>query len=161
MAFVAVQRGKFRQLARADTRDPVETALYALRVERVSVTNAPASGKPAKTTDTAKTYVTVDASDALGDLRVLRDADAFIRRAANPRFSPLVSGPPTKLTLKVVPGTTYMDDIGHPAPPFVPAVGDLVDAVIRPGAFGDFGYCLLVQKLKPHSTARHGGQVTR
>ncbi len=140
MGFLAVKRGKFRQLADAHTRGPVDARLYAMRVERVSRNGS------------GKTFVTVDAGSALGDMHVLREADAFIRRAASPRFSPLDgSGQATKLTLKVLATTAYADSIGHPAPPFVPETGDVIDAVVRPGAFGEFGYCLLVQTLKPHA----------
>ena len=150
MRFVAVKRGKFRQLA-TEANAPVDAHLYALRVTRVSESDG-------------KTYVVADASDALGDVEVILGADAFIRRAANPRFSPVGRGDGTdagtlSLTLKLLATTKYADDIGHPAPPFVPAVGDLVDAAVRPGAFGDFGYCILVQALKPHAAKAHAAKA--
>lgn len=139
--FQTVVRGRYRQLARAQGGGPVDVALYRCTVDEPPYTRGD------------KTYVSLDVGDALGDTDLLRACDDFIWAQARPAYSPVAAMP--LLVVKVPPGVAYEDEIGHPAAPWTMTRGQVVDVVVRPGAFGDFGYCLLLQRIKPsahHST---------
>lgn len=139
--FDLVSRGTMRRLARHGRE--VAIALYACRVTR------PPFSK------NGKTYMHLDLSSAAGDLDALRDADQAICQAARPAFSPVAyaspAGPPRAVIVKLTKTVAYSGADAAPAPPFSPAEGDLVDVVLTPGAFGSFGYCVLVSRLKPHA----------
>lgn len=131
----AVTRGKLRQIATAGG-DPVDVTLYACVVTRAPYVKG------------GKTYAGLDASAAAGDLDLLRRVDEFVRRQANPAFSPVAPG--GKLVVKLAPGLRYENGDGDAALPWNVTEGAVVDVVLRPGAFGDFGYCLLLRRVKPH-----------
>jgi hypothetical protein len=134
----AVRRGKFHQV-RALDGSHVDVAVYGALVVRCFEKNG-------------KSYVIVDTADALGDVDTLRRIDEYIRTKTPLQFSPLMPGMPNRVTLKLTGNTAYKDDLGRPAAPFEP-VGR-VDVVVRPGAFGSFGYCVLVHAIKPHAVKR-------
>ena len=131
----AVSRGKFRQVALRNGGH-VDATIYNCVVDKAPYQRG------------TKTYVVFDLSDAVGDLDLLRHVDDFIRTQATPDYSPL-SLP--LLVAKMV-NTTYADADGLPCEPFFLNRGDAVDVVLRPGAFGQFGYCMLLQRVKPHAT---------
>ncbi len=135
-SYASVARGSLRQVVDARTRQPVLATLY-----RCKVAKAPhAIG--------GKTYVWLDVSDCVGDVQCLRDVDEFIRREASPRFSPVTE---SMVIAKLTRATRYATDDGSAAWTMDVTLGDVVDAVLQPGAFGSFGYCVLVNKLKPHA----------
>lgn len=136
--FRATVRGRFRQIVHADGQ-AVEAALY-----RCAIDEAPYERN-------GKTYLALDVADAVGDMALLRECDDFICSQARPAYSPVAAAP--LLVVKVLPTTRYEDDVGRPAAPWTPRRGQEVDVVLRPGAFGDFGYCLLLQRIKPHGAA--------
>lgn len=135
--FKAVSRGKFRQVALRDGR-PAEATLYNCMVDKAPYQRG------------TKTYAVLDLSDAIGDLDVLRRIDEFIDATAKPEFSPL-SFP---LAVIKLASTAYADADGLPCEPFFLKRGDAVDVVLRPGAFGTFGYCLLLHRVKPHAVKK-------
>lgn len=137
--FRATTRGRYRQVVNAaDGRAP-EAALF-----RCTVDEAPYERG-------GKTYLPLDVGDAAGDMDVLRAVDAFIASQARPAYSPVASAP--LLVVKVLATTRYDDEVGNPAAvPWTPRRGQEVDVLLRPGAFGDFGYCLLLRRIKPHAT---------
>lgn len=135
----AVVRGKFRQLVATDTGQAPEVCLYNCAVDQ----------EPRRRGD--KVYVSLDAGDAVGDIEMLKTIDDFICRTAKPAFSPVATLP--LLVVKVQPATKYEDELGHPSVSWPMRRGQAVDVVLRPGAFGDFGYCLLLHRVKPHALA--------
>ena len=135
MRFRAVSRGTFRQLALPDG-SPVEIKLFGCMVDR----------EPYVRND--KTYVALDLIDAVGDLDVLRAVDEFIEHAARPEFSPYR---PPLVIAKMPANVEYATATGEPGSRFDLRRGELVDVLLRPGAFGSFGYCLLVSRVKPHA----------
>jgi hypothetical protein len=118
MAFLARKRGKFEQLELA-TGGPV-----VARVRGCVVAKTSESG--------GKRYATLDMSSAIGDKKLLLDVDEFIRARAAPRFSPLrfAWG---QVTVKIASG----EDVHR---------GEVLDVELSPGAFGPFGWCLLLKK---------------
>lgn len=135
----AVVRGKFRQVVDAATGETPQVRLYRARV--------------AKTVEADKPYVTLDLGileTARSDAAKLADVDAFIRKLANPRFSPLLS--PEAVIVKMPPkGVRWENENGDPALPWPLEAHAVVDVILKPGAFGEFGYCWLVHRVKPHS----------
>jgi len=134
MQLRAVSRGKLSQITCKDR--PVDAALYGCMVVRAP--EAKVGGK---------VYMTIDVSQCGGDMDVVRAVDDFIQRRAQPRFSPLL--PTGQLVVKVPAGVKYENSEGMPAAPWTVLTNALVDIVVRPGAFGDFGYCWLLQRIKP------------
>lgn len=132
-------RGKFRQVVRAQDGQPPEVALYNCLVDQ----------EPRLRGD--KTYLSLDAGDAVGDVDLLNTIDQHICRAAKPAYSPVAAMP--LLVVKVLASTRFEDEEGNPAPSWALTRHQAVDVVLRPGAFGDFGYCLLLQRVKPHARA--------
>lgn len=132
-------RGKFRQVVRARDGQPPDVALYNCSVDQ----------EPRLRGD--KTYVSLDAGDAVGDVDLLKTIDQHIYRAARPAFSPVATMP--LLVVKVLATTRFEDEQGDQAGPWALRRGQAVDVVLRPGAFGEFGYCLLLQRVKPHALA--------
>lgn len=139
--YASVTRGRLRQVVDARDRQPVHVTLY-----RCKVTKAPHTIR-------GKTYVWLDVSGCVGKdpdcARRLQDVDAYIRREASPRFSPVTE---SMVIAKLTRATQYAADDGTAAWKVDVSLGDLVDVVLQPGAFGSFGYCMLVHKLKPHAT---------
>jgi hypothetical protein len=140
------RRGKFRTLV-ADDGSPVRAELYNCVVTRTS------------TGPSGKAYVTLDLTHARGAGRgVLTSVDARVRREAAPEFSPLagdVTTPgttPATLVVKVPAGgcVKYETREGAADAPFDLASGLAVDAVLKLGVFGSFGYCWIVERVKPH-----------
>ncbi len=86
------------------------------------------------TESNGKRYATLDMSSATGDRQLLLDVDAFINARARPRFSPMRLAW-TQVTTKVVTD----DD-----------VSGVVDVELTPGAFGSFGWCLLLTRAQVH-----------
>ena len=136
--YASVTRGRFRQVVDAGSRQPVQLELYGCRVAKAPHA---ASGK---------TYVWLDIAGCVGDVDRLRDVDAFIKREASPRFSPVTEG---LVIAKLTRATQYATRDGTAAWKVDVALGDVVDVVLEPGAFAALGYCVLVAKLKPHATA--------
>lgn len=137
MQFKAVARGKYRQLVHATSGTAVDITLFRCRVER------PPHAKG------DNTYLGLDLSDAVGDLDLLRKVDAFIQTAAQPSFSPvgrvlIVKVPRRHVSWELDDGSRSLDGA------YALVVDQMVDVIIRPGAFGPFGYCLLLQRIKPH-----------
>lgn len=135
--FRAVQRGRYRQVVHADSGQPVDVALY-----RCTVDAAPRERG-------GKMYASLDVADAVGDGDTLTQVDDYICRVARPAYSPVASRP--LLVVKLYPLTRFEDEAGRPVAAGWPIQrGQVVDVVLRPGAFGDFGYCLLLHRIKPH-----------
>ena len=140
MQLRAVVRGKFRQLTTAGG-GAVEATLYNCVVEKPPFDRG------------GKSYATLDLSDAVGDVDAVRKVDAFIRGAAHPAYSPFqASGPRETLVIKVprtgvawelADGATSLDG------PYELHEGQRVDVVLAAGAFGGFGYCWLLRRIKP------------
>jgi hypothetical protein len=136
----AVRRGMFQTLTLADGMTPVRAEVYACTVMR-------------QTTNGRHRFLTLDMSDAHGDgIDVMRRVDARIRHEAGPRFSPLHDGGDdftaiVKLNDAEVRFETW--DGGF-AVPFDLNEGMCVDVALKLGAFGPFGYCWLLERVKPH-----------
>jgi hypothetical protein len=134
----AVQRGKFRQLVDAQTGETPQVKLY-----RARVTKTVAADKP---------YITLDLGmleDQRSDAAGLADVDAFIHKLAEPRFSPLSA---KTVIVKMPPkDVRWENENGDPALPWPVELHAVVDVILKPGAFGEFGYCWLVHRIKPHS----------
>ena len=135
--FRSTTRGRFRQVVLAADGRPLDAALY-----RCAVDEAPYERG-------GKTYLALDVGDAGGDMDLLRACDDFICAQARPAYSPVASAP--LLVVKVLATTRYEDAAGAASPPWTPRRCQEVDVVLRPGAFGDFGYCLLLGRIKPHA----------
>lgn len=143
-SFRAVQRGRYRQLVHAGSGRPVDVALYGCTVDAAPRERG------------GKLFVSLDIGDAAGDGDVLKRADDYIQRVARPAYSPVASAP--LLLVKMYPLTRFEDEAGVPVAARWPVErGQAVDVVLRPGAFGDFGYCLLLQRIKPHALRQVGG----
>lgn len=138
MQLRAVARGKLRQLTTAGG-EPVDVKLYACRVVKEPYDR------------NGKTYLGLDLSATLGDLDALRQVDDFVAKHASNGYSPLMPG--GNLVVKLTASTKYENSDGNPAARWSIAPDAYVDLVLRPGAFGDFGYCWLVHRIKPHVTA--------
>lgn len=134
----AVTRGRLRQISRADG-GPVDVELYGCHVHRAPHVSG------------GKTYMTLNLDRAGGDTRVLAEVDDFVRRQAAPAFSPLLAG--GHLVVKLPAGVAYETAAGEPAAPWGILTNAAVDVVVRPGAFGDFGYCWLLRRVKPSAAA--------
>ncbi len=136
------RRGKFNTLVQRDG-SAVTAELYNCIVQREPA--GPSAGKPP-----GKTYATLDLTYARGaGIGVLRNVDARIRKEAAPEFSPL--RPDDSLVVKVpANGVSYETREGLPSPPFAMSRGQSVDVVLKLGAYGSFGYCWLVHRIKPH-----------
>lgn len=135
----AVARGRFRQLVGPDG-GPVVVKLYGCVVDAEPYVRR------------GKTYMTLDAGDAVGDTELLRAADDLIFRQARPAFTPVQT---PLLYVKLPPDARHETADGDPAPdPLDLRRGDAVDVCLQPGAFGAFGYCLLLRRVKPHRAAR-------
>lgn len=138
MQLRAVTRGKFRQVV-GPGGGPVEAALHLCQVV------SPPAAK------NGKTYMTLDISECLGDVDLVKRVDAWIDKHASPRFSPLLPGH-ARLVVKLPPGVRFENVTGDPAAPWPILANAVIDVVIRPGAFGEFGYCWLLQRVKPSSS---------
>jgi hypothetical protein len=140
MQLRAVTRGRFRQLVSAATGATPSVALYNCTVDEPPYERG------------GKTYVSLDIEDAVGDVDLLREIDAFVDSAAKPAFSPLATA---SLLIVKVPahGVRYDAEDGSRDldGAFQLRRGQAVDVVVRPGAFGAFGYCFLLQRVKPHA----------
>lgn len=129
------RRGKFSTLV-TNAGDPVRAELYGCTVHR----EPHLSG--------GKTYATLDLTHATGPgVRVLADVDARIRRETAPDFSPLAG---SFLVVKFAQ-TKYETVDGHAGYEFPLERGRGVDAVLKLGAFGSFGYCWTVERVKPRA----------
>lgn len=139
------RRGKFSTLV-ADDGSPVRAELYNCVVTRRS---AGPSGKA---------YVTLDLTHARGAGRgVLAAVDARVRREAAPEFSPLAGDQHTPtLVVKVPPGgwVKYETRDGDADAPFELVPGLALDVVAKLGVFGSFGYCWIMERVKPHDPPR-------
>jgi hypothetical protein len=116
--FAAKRRGKYEQLE-LDGK-PVVARVRGCVVTKVFESQG-------------KRYATLDMSSAIGDKQLLLDADEFIRARASPRFSPLRFAW-TQVTVKIV----INDELRY---------GSILDVELSPGAFGAFGWCLLLKKI--------------
>ena len=132
-------RGRYRQVVRAQGGQPPDVALYNCSVDQEPRDKG------------GKLYVSLDAGDAAGDVELLKAIDEHIHRAARPAYSPVATMP--LLVVKVLAATRFEDEAGDPVPAWPLRRGQAVDVVLRPGAFGEFGYCLLLQRVKPHARA--------
>ena len=138
-----VRRGKFNTLVNRDGT-PVTAELYKC----VLVNDPhPARGDAAS----GKTYATLDLTFARGSgMGVLQNVSTRITKEAAPEFSPL--RPDKTLVVKFPGGGGVRHETreGAADAPFAPVAGQAVDVVLRLGAFGSFGYCWLVSRIKPH-----------
>lgn len=139
MKLQAVPRGKFRQVVDESSGETPTVKLYGLRIAKV-----PSLQKPYATFDLG---LMEDRSES----KSLRDIDAFIERAASPRFCPLTA---QTIIVKLPPKGIWWENVnGDPALPWPMELHAVVDVVLKPGAFGEFGYCWLLHRIKPHSEA--------
>ncbi len=144
------RRGKFSTLT---TRDgaPLRAEVYACTVLR-------------ETTNGRNRFVTLDLTTARGaGVDVLRRADDVIRREANPGFSPLTrrageDGGGTVIAKLAGDDVRFETWDGGFAVPFDLVPGMCVDVELRLGAFGAFGYCWLLERVKPHAAAETGDE---
>ena len=135
MRLRAVTRGRLRQVC-GPGGAAVEARLYGCQVLR-----APHASN-------GKTYMTLDISGSSGDADILKRVDDFVRSNSAAEFSPLMAGG-RQLVVKVPPGVQYETADGQPAAAWPVLTNAMVDVVVRPGAFGDFGYCWLLSRVKP------------
>lgn len=140
MKLRAVARGRLRQVCGVGGK-PVDVELYGCLIARPPWTKA------------NKTYVELDLAAAAGDLDALKEIDDFIDRAAHPQYKPF-DKIEARLVVKIPAASVrYEDEVGDRVPgDAVLLTNAVVDVVVRPGAFGDFGYCWLLQRVKPHAT---------
>ena len=136
MKYTVAPRGKFRTLL-----DPATGAPPAVRLFGCAVATATSSG--------GKSYVAL--APPPGDqpgLAAARAVDESIRAAQKPLgFSPLRAG---RLHVKVpARGVRYETADGEETPAWPLGAGATVDVEIRLGAFGAFGYCWLLARVKP------------
>lgn len=141
--FKAVKRGRLHQVALAASGEPVDIKLYGCRVQRPPYLS------------NGKTYMLLDlgACVAGSGTELLRAVDEFVARQAKPSFTPVRADGALLVKLD---RPKYEDGNGDPGPAFQPAPNDLVDVVVRPGAFAAFGYCVLVHRMKPHALLARG-----
>lgn len=131
-----VTRGRLRQLENPRGGGAPEARLYACEVLKPPYDRG------------GKTYVQL--ALGLGDVDVLRRIDDLIHQQARPAFSPLSTAGDGLRVVAKLPGTARFEDVaGDPCPRWQLHAGQRVDVVLEPGAFGDFGYCLLVRRIKP------------
>lgn len=137
MSFRIVARGgTFRQLAVPGTGGTCpEATLFCCRVVK---------GQYEKN---GKTYAVLSLESAAGDVDMVARIDRFILKHAKPAYTPLAGH---MLTVKLPGDLKYADEASDPCPPWTLEQDAYVDVVVRPGAFGDFGYCFLIQRIKPH-----------
>lgn len=144
--FRVTRRGTLCQLANADGT-AIDAALYGCRVIKPPYDR------------NGKTYMELDVTGCSGDMHLVAAVNDFIRATARASFSPLrVRRPSTPgapdatqtLIVKLTRATKYETAAAVPGFAFTPGVGDAVDVVVGPGAFGQFGYCVLVKRMKPH-----------
>lgn len=133
------RRGRFDTLTLADGT-PVRAELYGCVVTR-------------ETRNARNRFVTLDLTNATPRAKqgidVLRRVDERVRREAAPRFSPLSAADNTVIT-KAGDDVRFETWDGAFAVPFEFRNGMRVDVVLRLGAFGRFGYCWLLERVKPH-----------
>ena len=142
MDFKAVRRGKFMQLATPDG-GPVEVKLFGC----VVVSSKYSSGKDSSGKDSSgKDYAKLDLSAAQGREDLVRVAEFIDATKPKPRFSPLRFGL-GNVVVKFGPGTKWETAIAAISE-FYLEPGSLVDVVVSPGAFGDFGWCVNVKRIK-------------
>ena len=134
----AVTRGRLQHLVVGGGQQPPEARLYGCRVRRAPYEK------------NGKTYVVLGVQDALGDLDVLHRVDDFVRRQHPGSYSPILLETGAVIA-KLTSATKYENEDGDPAAPWHVRQDAAVDVVLRPGAFGSFGYCWLVHRLKPHA----------
>ncbi len=129
--FKIVKRGKFFQL-QAPGGGPVEVKLFGC------VVVAPTYGSG------GKQYARFDLTQALGREHLTSVAE-FIKQAAAPRFSPLRFG---FKSVVVKMGGAKWETAEAATFEFPLEPGQRVDLVVGPGAFGDFGWCIVVKRIK-------------
>lgn len=135
-----VTRGKFKQIVSAQGA-PVLVKLYGCGIDKPPYLK------------NGKTYLSLDISEAAGQLDLLHRVDELVHRHAKPRFSPVWG---MLLIAKMNTGgggvrTMYETAEGDPGTAFPMPKGAAVDVELAPGAFGEFGYCWLVRRVKPAS----------
>jgi hypothetical protein len=98
-----------------------------------------------------KTYATLDLTHAHGPgLAVLTNVDTIIRKHSAPEFSPLMT--PQKLVVKLPDqGVHYETHDGNAGYAFELRQGRSVDVMLKLGSFGSFGYCWIVERIKPRT----------
>ena len=138
-----MKRGRFSQIVSAPGA-PVLVKLYGCAVDKPPYVK------------NGKTYVSLDISEATGQLELLHRVDDLVHRHAKPQFSPvwgmlLIA----KMNIGGVP-TKYETAEGDPGPAFPMPKGAAVDVELAPGAFGGFGYCWLVRRVKPSGVKPEG-----
>lgn len=126
-----VKRGRFHQITFAD-KSKVVAHLTGCVVRK------------AFTSSDGKKYVKLDMTGAIGDKQLLLAVEERIKEVANPKFSPLRFAW-EDVTAKLF-GTKWELD-GQPAAEWELREGDVVDMSLSPGAFGPFGWCLLVARI--------------
>lgn len=130
-------RGRFRQFE----GDP-EARLYGCRVSKPPYLK------------NGKVYCGLDLEDARGDFGVLQKVDAHVAAAAGGEgYSPVTfgggpGGRPTGVLVKLA-NVKWENVDGDPAAPWQLLTNARVDVVLRPGAYGAFGYCWLLHRVKP------------
>lgn len=135
-----VTRGRYQHLVHSRDRSPIAVRLY-----NCEVTRAPYAKN-------GKTYAELDVGSAAGDVDVLRQVDDRIHRACSPAFTPVMG---RRLIVKIPKTLVYEDAAGDTTDAWPIERGAVIDVVLTPGAFGQFGWCLLAQRVKP--TRARGG----
>jgi len=89
-------------------------------------------------------YIRLDLSKTSGDKNALRLIHSYIQKEVNPNFSPL------KYAFENNSWSDIVCKISNASwEPFEKYLskGQSVDVVLSPGAFGSFGFCLLIKKI--------------
>ena len=137
------RRGRFDTLTLEDGT-PVRAELYGCTVLKES-----------KQANRDVGFLTLDIETttprAKQGIDTLKLVDARIRREASPRFSPL--GHATVIAKVTYADVRFETWDGAFAVPFQFRQGMRVDAVLRLGAFGSFGYCWLLERVKRHDAS--------
>ena len=135
--FRVVRRGTFDHIFNADGSDVV-CRVYRALLQSAFVKNG-------------KTYVVLDTTRAIGDTLLVCHVDEFVRQR-----HPRAYRAATRDSMVVkAHDTAWLDEDGDPLPPTAPRdfgvfKDTYVDVVVTPGAFGSFGYCWLLDAIKPH-----------
>lgn len=133
MRFKTVSRGKLSQLT-TSSGEPVDMRIYGCVVTKGPYVR------------NNKRYMRLNLDGAVGDTDVLKAVDDHVRKVAASAFSPVGDDVIVKMAR-----TAYETEDANPGFRFEPEPGLVVDVELRPGAFGKFGYCLLLRRIKPHA----------
>lgn len=129
----SIVRGRYHHVVRSPNQ-PILARVYGCTVDKAPYTK------------NGKTYVSFDTTHAVGDLGTIRDVDNFVYRQARISFSPVWTGCGL-LIVKIPPTARFLSAAGSVSL-FELHRGDVVDIEVEPGAYGSFGYCWLLRRIK-------------